>query len=354
MGRADTHLHTEYSGFNKLGVMKFPESVTQPEKQVDRMRALGMNVMAITDHDEIAGAFIAQKYAKNFDDIEVIAGEEVTTADGEIIGLFLNEKIPYGLPVEETVDIIRSQGGLAIAPHPFSMHAPGLQERILDLDIDGFETINGGHPDAYSNMFARLVMDRYPGRWAEMSGSDAHSVYTSGYNWTEFSGNTAEDFRRAVLNRSTVAVGEPAPVFGQVQWSVDVVIGGQRLLIQSLLGRLKSVPHDHLIEKINSITDLKKATAIFAGTLYVVPPMSFIATILSTSFLKKTGKDFTAWIPDRLVAIEEIVKEVDANGGPGAGDGRLQSIIAAVDKMESSRGNVPGLGRVQNRCERSE
>ena len=42
MGRADTHLHTEYSGFNKLGVMKFPESVTQPEKQVDRMRALGM------------------------------------------------------------------------------------------------------------------------------------------------------------------------------------------------------------------------------------------------------------------------------------------------------------------------
>ena len=42
------------------------------------------------------------------------------------------------------------------------------------------------------------------------------------------------------------------------------------------------------------------------------------------------------------------------NGGPGAGDGRLQSIIAAVDKMESSRGNVPGLGRVQNRCERSE
>ena len=71
-------------------------------------------------------------------------------------------------------------------------------------------------------------------------------------------------------------------------------------------------------------------------------------------FAKKTGKDFTAWIPDRLVAIEEIVKEVDANGGPGAGNGRLQSIIAAVDKMESSRGNVPGLGRVQNRCERSE
>ena len=219
MGKADTHLHTEYSGFNKLGVLKFPESTTMPERQVDRMRQLGMDVMAITDHDEIAGAFIAQKYAKaNFNDIEVIVGEEITTADGEVIGLFLTEKIPDMLPVEETIDIIRSQGGLAIAPHPFSMHAPGLQERILDLDIDGFETINGGHPDTYSNMFARLVMDRYPGRWSEMSGSDAHSVYTSGYNWTEFSGTSADDFRRAVLNKSTVAVGKPAPVFGQVQW----------------------------------------------------------------------------------------------------------------------------------------
>ena len=346
MGRADTHLHTEYSGFNKLGVMKFPESVTQPERQVYRMRELGMDVMAITDHDEIAGAFIAERYARNFDDIEVIVGEEVTTADGEVIGLFLNEKIPYGLPVEETIDIIRSQGGLAIAPHPFSMHAPGLQERILDLDIDGFEIVNGGHPDLYANMFATLVMDRYPGRWAEMSGSDAHSIYTSGYNWTEFSGSTAEDFRRAVLSKSTIAVGKPAPVFGQVQWSVDVVLGGQKLLFQSLLGRLKNVPHDHLIEKINSITDLKKATAIFAGMLYVVPPLSFIATVLSTSYLKKTAKAMTTWIPERLVDIDEIIKLVDARGGPGAGGGELGEIAAAVAKMEECRGHVPGMGRL--------
>ena len=349
MGKADTHLHTEYSGFNKLGVMKFPESVTLPERQVDRMRELGMDVMAITDHDEIEGAFIAQRYAKSFDDIEVIAGEEVTTADGEVIGLFLTEKVPSGLPVEETVDIIRSQGGLVIVPHPFSMHTPGIQERFLDLDIDGFETINGGHPDAYANMFARLVMDRYPGRWAEMSGSDAHSIYTSGYNWTEFSGSTADDFRRAVLNKTTVAVGHAAPVFGQVQWSVDVVLGGQKLLFKSLLGRLKNVPHDHLIEKINSITDLKKATAIVAGTMYVVPPLSFIATVLSTSFLKKTGRSFTEWIPDRMVAIDAIVREVDARGGPGAGPDRLDSIQAAVEKMESCRGTVPGMGRLQGR-----
>ena len=191
MGKADTHLHTQYSGFSRLGVMKFPESVLSPAMQVDKGRKNGMDVICITDHDETAAGPLAQQYAKQFDDIEVVVGEEVTTADGEIIGLFLNERIPDNLPVGETVDRIREQDGIVIAPHPFSFHVFGLKEQILTLDIDGFETINGGHPDSYSNHFAKLVMDKYPGRWAEISGSDAHSVYTSGYNWTEFEGTTA-------------------------------------------------------------------------------------------------------------------------------------------------------------------
>ena len=317
MGKADTHVHTEYSGFNKLGVMKFPESVALPDVQVDKARANGMDVLCITDHDETAGAFIAQKYAKRYNDIEVVVGEEVTTEDGEIIGLFLNERVPDMLSVEETVDIIREQGGLTIAPHPFSFHVPGLQEKIFEIDLDGFETINGGHPDAYSNMFARLVMDRHPGRWAEISGSDAHSTYTTGYNWTEFPGNTAEDFRKAVLSKTTKACGVPAPVFGQVQWSVDVVLGGQKLLYKSLIGKLKNVPNDHLIEKINSINDLKKATGIFAGFLYVVPPISFIATVLSVSYLKKGAADMTAKIPERISEIDKIISWIDEHGGPG-------------------------------------
>ncbi len=323
MGRADTHVHTEYSGFNNLGVMKFPEAVVSPEQQVDQARANGMDVLCITDHDETAGAFIAQKYASKYDDIDIVIGEEVTTADGEIIGLFLTERVPDGLSVEETVDIIRNQGGLTIAPHPFSFHVPGLQEKIFEIDLDGFETINGGHPDAYSNMFARLVMDRYPGRWAETSGSDAHSKYTAGYNWTEFPGSDSEDFRKAVLNKTTKSMGVPAPVFGQVQWSVDVVLGGQRLLYRSLRGKLTNVPGDHLIEKINSITDLKKATGIFAGCLYVIPPMSFIATAISVSYLKKGAAEMTAKIPERLSAIDRIIREIDAAGGPRDGNNRV-------------------------------
>ena len=79
MGRADTHVHCNYSGFNNLGILKFPESVIDPQVQVDDARRRGIDVLAITDHNETAGAFIAQKYAEQFDDIEVIVGDEVMT-----------------------------------------------------------------------------------------------------------------------------------------------------------------------------------------------------------------------------------------------------------------------------------
>ncbi len=312
MGKADTHLHTQYSGFSNLGIMKFPESVISPEMQVDKGRKNGMDVIAITDHDETAAAFIAQDYAKKFDDIEVIAGEEVTTADGEIIGLFLNERVPDNLPIEETIDIIRSQGGLVIAPHPFSFHVFALGEQILTLDIDGFETINGGHPDNYSNKFAKILMDRYPKRWAEMSGSDAHSLYTSGYNWTEFEGTTAEDFRKSILNRTTRSAGVPAPVLGQIQWSLEVALGGAKLMRKALKGQLEPVPSDHLIEKILSVNDLKKVSGIIGAYAYSTPWICGLATVLSVEFLNIKARDLNKHIPERLERIDKIISDYDA------------------------------------------
>lgn len=309
MGKADTHVHTEYSGIARLGAMKFPESVTTPEQHVDRARTNGMDVLCITDHDEIIGAFKAREYAKQFNDIEVVIGEEVTTADGEIIGLFLNEKIPDGLSAEETIDIIRSQDGLTIAPHPFSFHVAGLQEKIFSLDLDGFEVLNGGHVDDYSNTFAQAVMDKYPHRWAPISGSDAHSVHTTGFNWTEFEGNTAEDFRKAVINKTTVPVGTPASVLSELKWSMEVVWGGQQLMYRSIIHRLPDDDEKPLVKKVNSLTKLKKATGIVCGFFYVIPPVSFIATWLSTSFLKRKARRMNREMYERLENVEKILIE---------------------------------------------
>lgn len=313
VGRADTHVHTEYSGFAKLGMLRFPESMTTPMSKVDHARKIGLDVLCITDHDETAGAFIAQDYAKQFDDIDVVVGEEVMTSDGEIIGLFLTEKIQPMLTVEETVDIIREQGGLTIAPHPFSFHVHGLNEKILDIDLDGFEVLNGGHPDKYSNSFAQTVMDKYPGRWAPISASDSHSKYTFGYSWTEFEGNTADDLRKAILNKTTIPKGRAAPVLSEVQWSMEVVMGGQKLMYRSLRGKLPDIEDHSLIHKINSISDLKKATGIIGGFMYLFPPVSFIATLASTTYLNRGSRRLRKDLKTRLDNIDSIIKRIDSN-----------------------------------------
>lgn len=318
MGKADTHVHTDYSGFNSLGLMSFPESVIDPAKQVDDARRRGLDVLCITDHNEVAGGILAQKYAKKFDDIDVVVGDEVMTDQGEVIGLWLTEKLKKWLSPEEAVDIIHEQGGLAIAPHPFSVHVDGMQEKIFDLPIEGFEVINGGHPDPYSNYLAQCIMDRHPGKWAATSGSDAHSLFTAGYNWTEFEGRTEDDLRKAILRKKTVPVGTPAPVLGQVQWSMEVVWGGQKLMYKALRGKLPEVENNSLIHKINSISDIKKATGIVAGFAYEFPLTNMLATLLSVSFLKRRAKKAMKNIDERIANIDRIITEKEAAAGDGS------------------------------------
>ncbi len=285
--KVDTHVHTYFSGVSNYKVLRFPESITRPETQVDCARKNGMNVLCITDHDAVKGAFEAQNYAKQFDDIEVVVGEEVTSADGEVLAYWLNELVPPGLPIEETLDIIHEQGGVAVAPHPFSFYVACLRDRVMDLDLEGIEVINGGHVDAFTNMKAQTVFKEHPGRWAPFSGSDAHSVYTTGYNWTEFEGSGAEDFRKAILNKKTIACGQPAPAFRQVQWSIEVVLGAQKMLLKSLAGTLEADPDNPLISKMLSISDVKKIGGLIGGFLYLLPPIPFLAEFAATTWLKR-------------------------------------------------------------------
>lgn len=285
--KGDCHTHTHYSGVSNYKALRFPESITRPARLVEIARSKGYSVLCVTDHDVTAGAFKAKEYAKKYDDIDVVVGEEITTADGEIIGLWLNETIPPGLSIEETIDIIRDQGGVTIAPHPYSFYVECLGDRILDLDIDGIEVINGGHVDEFTNTMAREMSASHPGRWAEMSSSDAHSKYTFGYNWTEFEGSGEDDLRKAILSKKTVPVGNPAPVFAQIQWSMEVVLGAQRLLLKALFKNLPENPDDPLVTKMHGITEGKKIGGLIGGMLYLIPPIPFIGAWLSTTWLKK-------------------------------------------------------------------
>ncbi len=105
MLKADFHMHTHYS----------PDSEMSPERLVARCLQVGLNCIAVTDHNTTEGAFVVREIAP----FMVIIGEEVATAEGEVTGLFLLETIPAGLSPVETVKRIKDQGGLVSLPHPF-------------------------------------------------------------------------------------------------------------------------------------------------------------------------------------------------------------------------------------------
>lgn len=287
--KADIHVHTKYSGIGRLGPLKFPESIADPKDVVKNAHILGLNVVCITDHNTISGALRAKEYAKDFDDLEIVIGEEISAVEGEVIGLYLNEEIPAGLPVDETIDIIREQGGITVAPHPFSLYCPALKERIYELDLDAIEVLNAGHIDSYTNKEAQIR--GACGKWALLGGSDAHSINTLGDAYTLFEGEGSEELRHAILRKETQARGTSWSLGKAINWSLGVVIGADVLLLKSIFGLIKEAEmHDPLASKINVIKTWKKVLALIGSIAYLTPPVPFLCGIIVQKVLKRMAK----------------------------------------------------------------
>jgi predicted metal-dependent phosphoesterase TrpH len=287
--KADVHVHTRYSGFGQYGVITFPESVCPPEAVVDEARRKGMRVLCITDHDSVRGALRAREYAKRFDDLEVVIGSEISAAEGEVIGLFIEEEVPQGLPVRETIDRIRAQGGLVVAPHPFSCHVPALRDLVDELEIDGFEVLNGGHLDGYANDVAKN--HAMNGRWARLAGSDAHSTGQIGCCYTTFEGETAEDLYKAILAKATAAEGEVATLQMGIKWTVQVVLNTDLLILRSLFHPLKSDdPEDPLVKKINIMRGENKLAALISSSIYLTPPIPILTGVTGVKVMRKLNR----------------------------------------------------------------
>ncbi|WP_245900847.1 PHP domain-containing protein [Deinococcus yavapaiensis] len=176
----DLHCHSEASKDCRTPIHDFP----------DLLLRRGIAVQAITDHNEIWGAVALRTLVRalSLDDrLTIIVGEEVSTRDGEIIGLFLHDRIPAGMSAEDTVRAIRDQGGLVLLPHgfdPLKRHRlrPEALERVRD-EIDIVESFN-----------ARVSNVRYnaeAGEWAAKrdlpasAGSDAHTDDQVGECWVQ-------------------------------------------------------------------------------------------------------------------------------------------------------------------------
>jgi len=159
----DLHMHTDHSY----------DCATPVEVLLAQARARGLGAIAVTDHNEISGAIEARAKA---DGVKVIVGEEVKTAEqGEVIGLFIEEKIPRGMTLPETIAEIRRQGGLVYVPHPFDrLHSVPDYQHLLDVldEVDAIEVFNPRVAIAEFNDEALRFAAKY--RIPAGAGSDAH------------------------------------------------------------------------------------------------------------------------------------------------------------------------------------
>jgi predicted metal-dependent phosphoesterase TrpH/glycosyltransferase involved in cell wall biosynthesis len=162
----DLHMHTDHS----------PDSATPVEVLLETARDRGLGAIAITDHNVISGALEARELAAGIDGLQVIVAEEIKTAEeGEVIGLFLEEQVPRGMTMAETIADIRRQGGLVYVPHPFDrMHSVPDYEHLLEIvdEIDILEVFNPRITLSSFNEEAERFAGKY--RIVPGAGSDSH------------------------------------------------------------------------------------------------------------------------------------------------------------------------------------
>ena len=200
MLRMEMHLHTQYS----------IDSYLKLDTIIKVCQKKGINAVAVTDHGTIEGAErLKKKIEKKNAKIKVITGEEIFTAKGEIIGLFLKERIPYLLSPKETIRRIKEQGGLVYIPHPFiPFIANSLGEELDEFskEIDIIEVFNARSFFKKSGMRAsQFAQDN---GIVTAAGSDAHFASEIGNAYMEledFSG--PEEFLRNLREAKTVIKG---------------------------------------------------------------------------------------------------------------------------------------------------
>ncbi len=209
--KGDFHMHTRFSG----------DCDTSPEVVVRRCEKQGLNCIAVTDHNTIEGAIAVREQA----DFPVIIGEEVMSTHGDIIGLFLEEEVPRGLPPLETVRRIKDQGGLVVVPHPFDTVrrgplAPDALREILPyvdmVEVMNARTILPGDLKKCRRLAAEASL-------TPLAVSDAHTPGELGSAYTELDGfdGSAASFVRAV-EAGTMAGHRSSPLVHLVTAYVKV------------------------------------------------------------------------------------------------------------------------------------
>ena len=197
----DPHIHSTYSS----------DSTARPKDIIKKARSIGLDAIAIADHNSIKGSLDAINESKGLDNFVVMPAIEISTSKGHIVALGINEEIKPKLSPEETVEKIREDGGIAIAPHPFVRYREGLCDKIKELDIDAMETLNSRYIFGYSNWKAKKLAEERG--IPQIGASDAHFLGAIGSCVTEVEADFSVDsIVQGILSGKTNVFGDRTPL----------------------------------------------------------------------------------------------------------------------------------------------
>jgi len=207
---ADFHVHTRFSR----------DSILSEDKFIRFALERGLTHVAVTNHNNVEGAIAVRDRAAALgldEQLTVILGEEVSTSDGEVVGLFLERTIPRGLTAEQTADEIHAQGGLVSIPHPFD---PFRASHIRQAPLEGLAA--AGKIDMLEVFNSRVTFSRHNERAAEFAArhgiagiacSDSHSAFEVAMSFNALPAfATADELREGLAenewhgSRSTVLI----------------------------------------------------------------------------------------------------------------------------------------------------
>ncbi|MFC2021385.1 PHP-associated domain-containing protein [Chloroflexota bacterium] len=200
MLKADFHIHTAYS----------KDCDTSLEKIIDRCLKTGINCIAVSDHGTIEGALKMQDLAP----FKVIIAEEILTPFGEIMGMFLQEGLPSGIPIEEAISRLKAQNALISLPHPFDpfrgIRLDNNELEKLAGQIDIIEVFNARSPMAGPETRAMALARKYdlPGT----VGSDAHTASEIGQTYIEIPEFNGKDEFLQALRKGKISKHRSSPL----------------------------------------------------------------------------------------------------------------------------------------------
>jgi predicted metal-dependent phosphoesterase TrpH len=196
---ADLHVHTTYS----------KDSLITPKDLVYYAKKRGLNAVAVTDHNQLEGAW---KIAKETDFL-VIPGMEISSADGHIVALNIKELIPRGFSAVETVERIHKAGGVAIACHPYVLFKGCLRDKVCAA-FDGIEVINA-RAFPFKNSVKKAEESAKKFNLSRVAGTDAHYGPQIGYGYTaiEAAEPSVEAIAKAIVKGDCQPFGQPVPAF---------------------------------------------------------------------------------------------------------------------------------------------